>query len=69
MGNIVEFGSYKGGQALFMSYVAKKLLPSIKVYAFDTFKVMPVMDSKVDAHSLGDFNDVDLPELQSYREK
>lgn len=37
-GNIVEFGSYKGGQAIFMSHVARKLLPTVKVYAFDTFK-------------------------------
>lgn len=69
LGNIVEFGSYKGGQAIFMSYVAKKLLPTVKVYAFDTFKGMPLTDVKVDAHSFGDFNDVDLPELKSYIEK
>jgi hypothetical protein len=27
-GNIIEFGSYKGGNALFMAYVVKRLCPS-----------------------------------------
>ena len=35
--HIIEFGSYKGGNAIFMSAVARDLLPNTKVYAFDTF--------------------------------
>jgi len=65
-GHIVEFGSYKGGQAIFMSHVAKRLLPGVKVYAFDTFKGMPATDRSIDAHKAGDFSDVDLDELRAF---
>lgn len=65
-GHIVEFGSYKGGNAIFMSAVARALLPNTKVYAFDTFNGMPATDNSIDAHSVGDFNDVDLEELRLF---
>lgn len=65
-GHIVEFGSYKGGQAIFMSYVVKRILPGVKVYGFDTFKGMPKTDKSIDAHSAGDFGDVDLNELRAF---
>jgi len=65
-GHIVEFGSYKGGTAIFMSYLAKKMYPGMKVYGFDTFKGMPMTDKKIDVHNEGDFSDVDLDELREY---
>jgi Macrocin-O-methyltransferase (TylF) len=65
-GHIVEFGSYKGGQAIFMSHVAKRVLPGVKVYAFDTFRGMPATDSSIDAHNAGDFSDVDIDELRAF---
>ena len=65
-GHIIEFGSYKGGSAIFMAYVASVLHPEMKVYALDTFKGMPETDKDVDAHSKGDFQNVDLDELRSY---
>jgi predicted O-methyltransferase YrrM len=65
-GNIVEFGSYRGGNALFMAYVAARLLPGVRVYALDTFAGMPETDHDVDAHRAGDFADVDLPELRRF---
>jgi hypothetical protein len=68
-GHIVEFGSYKGGNAMFMAYVVNKLYPGVKVYALDTFSGMPATDSNVDAHVEGDFRDVDLNELRAYAEK
>lgn len=68
-GHIVEFGSYKGGNAIFMAYVVDKLYPGVTVYALDTFSGMPATDSNVDAHKKGDFNDVDLNELRTYAEK
>lgn len=69
-GHIIEFGSYKGGNALFMAYVVGKLYPGVQVYACDTFKGMPPTDSTVDAHREGDFKDVDLEELSYFaREK
>jgi Macrocin-O-methyltransferase (TylF) len=63
IGNIVEYGSYRGGSAIFMAYVVKKLYPGMKVFALDTFEGMPTTDKDVDAHNAGDFSDVDLDKL------
>jgi hypothetical protein len=68
-GHIVEFGSYKGGNALFMAYVVDRLYPGRKVFALDTFSGMPETESAIDAHSAGDFQDVDLFELLEFAEK
>jgi hypothetical protein len=64
-GHIVEFGSYRGGSAIFMAYVAKQLYPGMKVFALDTFEGMPFVDKRVDAHNSGDFSDTDLISLQA----
>jgi predicted O-methyltransferase YrrM len=64
-GNIVEFGAYKGGNAIFMAHVAHRIAPGTKVIALDTFEGMPVTDNTVDAHHAGDFHDADLAGLQS----
>lgn len=64
-GHIVEYGSYRGGSAIFMAYVAQKLYPGMKVFALDSFEGMPLTDKNVDAHNAGDFSDVDLDKLQS----
>jgi hypothetical protein len=63
-GHIVEYGSYRGGNAIFMAYVVQKLYPGMKVFALDTFDGMPPTDKNVDAHNAGDFADVDFEELQ-----
>ncbi|NWL76802.1 macrocin O-methyltransferase [Pseudomonas taiwanensis] len=63
-GHIVEYGSYRGGSAIFMAYVAKRLYPGVKVYALDSYEGMPSTDKAVDAHNAGDFADVDLEALQ-----
>lgn len=65
-GHIVEFGSYKGGNAIFMAHVARRLYPGMKVYALDSFEGMPATDKAVDAHNEGDFSDVDLAEMRAY---
>lgn len=67
-GHIVEFGSYKGGSAIFMSALAQSFLPDAQVFAFDTFAGMPATDDKVDYHRSGDFRDVDLNALRQYAE-
>jgi hypothetical protein len=64
-GHIVEYGAYRGGNAIFMAYVAKKLYPGMMVFACDTFEGMPKSDKNVDAHNEGDFSDVDLDTLQA----
>jgi hypothetical protein len=62
-GHIVEFGTYRGGNALFMAAVCKELHPEMKIYAFDTFEGMPVTDPSRDAHRAGDFKDAGYNEL------
>jgi predicted O-methyltransferase YrrM len=68
-GNIIEFGSFRGGNAIFMAYVARHLFPGVKVFTLDTFDGMPDTNKQVDAHSRGDFAGVDLPELRDYSAK
>ena len=64
-GHIVEYGAYRGGNAIFMAHVVKKLHPGMMVFACDTFEGMPQTDKNVDAHTEGDFSDVDLDTLQA----
>ena len=65
-GHIIEFGSYRGGNALFMGYVVNKLYSGVKVLALDTYTGMPEVDLSLDAHSPGDFRDVDLKEVRTF---
>lgn len=65
-GHIVEFGSYKGGNAIFLAHIVGRLYPGMKVYSLDTFSGMPVTDPTIDAHQQGDFKDVDLVELRHF---
>jgi hypothetical protein len=68
-GDIVEYGSYCSGSAIFMVYIAKHLFPDIKVYALDTFEGMPETDKNVDAHNVGDFKDTNMEELAQHIKK
>ena len=68
-GHIVEFGSFRGGSAIFMAFLAQKFLPNAQVLAFDTFSGMPPTDKAIDLHNAGDFQGVDLPELRRYVEE
>ena len=68
-GSILEFGSYKGGNAIFMSYVADRLYPGTRVFALDTYEGMPPTDKDVDAHNEGDFGGVDLDELRGHAQR
>lgn len=65
--DIVEFGSYRGGSALFMAHLLKELYPSARLFAHDTFEGMPRTDNGVDLHVLGDFEDVDFEGLKAAR--
>lgn len=68
-GDILEFGSYRCGNAVFMAYLASKLYPGMQVYAFDTFAGMPETDKAIDLHSAGDFGDANYDEIRGYVEK
>jgi hypothetical protein len=65
-GDIIEFGSYRGGNAIFMATAAKLLGLPCRIYALDTYAGMPVTDHAVDAHRAGDFAGTDLSELEAY---
>jgi predicted O-methyltransferase YrrM len=58
--NIVEFGSYRGGSAIFMAVVLAELYPDARVYALDTFGGMPDTDPSKDLHKAGDFSDTNM---------
>lgn len=67
-GHIVEYGSYRGGNAIFMAFVAKQLYPGMKIFALDTYEGMPETDKNIDMHSKGDFGDADFESLAKYKE-
>jgi predicted O-methyltransferase YrrM len=62
--NVIEFGTYKGGTAIFMATLMKELYPEAKFYALDSYEGMPETDSSIDMHGKGDFGDADAGELQ-----
>jgi len=64
-GHIVEFGSYKGGSAMFMAHLAQRFLPGVQVYAFDTFGGMPSTDAAIDVHKAGDFADASADTIRA----
>jgi hypothetical protein len=64
--SILEFGSYKAGNAAFIAYVVSKKHKNINVYAFDTFGGMPETDKRIDLHSAGDFSDISFQEVASF---
>ena len=68
-GDVVEYGCYKGGSALFMAKLAQRFLPGAHVYGFDTFEGMPETDSNIDAHRAGDFKDNDLSKIEAVRDR
>jgi len=65
-GDIVEFGSYQGGSAIFLAVVAEALFPGTKVYAFDSFAGMPEVDTSRDMHGPGHFKDTSDTSLLRY---
>jgi predicted O-methyltransferase YrrM len=64
-GHIIEYGAFRGGNAIFMAYIAQHLLPDVKIYALDTFAGMPATDKDIDAHNVGDFSNNDLESLEA----
>jgi len=58
--HIIEFGSFKGGNALFMATVMQEIDPFAKIFALDTYTGMPRTDKAIDAHNEGDFANASL---------
>jgi hypothetical protein len=65
-GDIIEFGSYRGGSAIFLAAVAKAVGLDSHVWALDTYEGMPQTDLTIDLHRKGDFKDVDYAELVQF---
>jgi hypothetical protein len=63
-GDIIEFGSYKGGSAIFMAALLRAQSSSARVYALDTYAGMPETDSVRDMHHKGDFRDTDIEDFR-----
>ncbi|EHJ45960.1 macrocin-O-methyltransferase (plasmid) [Solidesulfovibrio carbinoliphilus subsp. oakridgensis] len=68
-GQIVEFGSYRGGSAILMAFLARQLGLEARVYALDTFEGMPETAAVVDWHKQGDFAETSLAALETYRDE
>jgi hypothetical protein len=66
--NVIEFGSYRGGNALFMAAILRELYPQAKVYALDTYAGMPQTDLTRDVHHAGDFGDSSRTALEARRD-
>ena len=62
--NIVELGTWRGGNVLFMARILKEIDPAAKVYGLDTFAGMPATRDDVDAHRAGDFVDTDMKQIE-----
>jgi predicted O-methyltransferase YrrM len=68
-GHIIEFGSYRGGSALFMAAIARLCGLPQKIFALDTYAGMPATDAVLDHHSAGDFQDTDYDSLIKLRDE
>lgn len=53
--NIIEFGSWAGGNAIFLATALAELYPDAKVYALDTYEGMPTVDEQYDMVEAGRF--------------
>jgi len=66
--SIIEFGSYKGGSAIFIASLVRRLDLPIKVFGLDTFEGMPAVGIE-DLHSKGGFIDTDISEVNKYKDE
>ena len=57
--NIIEFGAFKGGSAVFMATLLKEYYPSARMFSLDTFAGLPALKTGVDKPP-EDFLDVNL---------
>jgi predicted O-methyltransferase YrrM len=62
--NVIEYGTYRGGGALFLATLLKDLYPGAKVWALDTFEGMPQVNANVDLPPPDDFADTSLDAIR-----
>jgi len=63
-GEIWECGVYKGGTAMVMANLLRRLNRTNIFRLFDTFQGMPKTDPNKDAHKQGDFSDTNIKDVQ-----
>ena len=69
-GDIIELGSYKGGNAIMIAKFLKQIGSKKKVYACDTFSGIPEEDSNVkDIADMGYFSDTNLDAVKKKLKK
>lgn len=68
-GDIIEFGSFRCGTAIFIAYVAHALGMNKKIYALDTFEGIPETDEHIDLHPVGDFKEVSFDHIKEIVER
>jgi hypothetical protein len=66
--NIIEFGSFRGGGAIFMAMLLREYHPRARVYGLDTFEGMPEIRKGVDNPPPDDFAAVDLKKIRQTTE-
>lgn len=54
--NIIEFGAYAGGNAIFLATTLKQFYPGAKVFALDTYEGIPSPDNNRDMVEEGRFS-------------
>jgi O-methyltransferase len=65
-GDIIEFGTFRGGTTVFMAKVLNELKSSKKIYSFDTFKGFPGKTSSLDIFDDEKYNYADYTEVKKY---
>ncbi|HEY5346599.1 MAG TPA: TylF/MycF/NovP-related O-methyltransferase [Rhizomicrobium sp.] len=53
--NVIEFGTYRGGGAIFLAMLLREFYPEARVYALDTFEGMPAVEKGLDLPPPDDF--------------
>jgi Macrocin-O-methyltransferase (TylF) len=62
--NVIELGTWRGGNLLFMARILKEVDPAALVFGLDTFAGMPETNTSLDMHKAGDFDDVSMADIQ-----
>ncbi|HEY2860377.1 MAG TPA: TylF/MycF/NovP-related O-methyltransferase [Terracidiphilus sp.] len=66
--NIIEFGAFKGGNAIFMAMLLRKYYPSARILALDTFAGLPDIKEGID-NPPQEFNSANLKRIRATAEQ
>jgi len=63
-GDIIEFGSFRGGSAIFMGSLLRSFGSQAQIFALDTYAGMPETDAVRDMHRKGNFSQTNIDEFR-----